>query len=148
MKRFIPRKLQLRLPLPHEPQLYSNAALEPTFWQPNSLHRNFSTSFRPLSNMSKEYKLKNVSGLSLRPGDKQEVEVEGVDDAKVLLVNAAGSIQALGSRCTHYGAPLVNGVLTKEGRLTCPWHGGRPASIRIHFHPLPCSIPLPLACAA
>jgi nitrite reductase/ring-hydroxylating ferredoxin subunit len=75
--------------------------------------------------MAKEYKLKGLSGLSLQPGDKQEVEVDGVEGAKVLLLNAAGSIQALGTRCTHYGAPLVNGVLTKEGRLTCPWHGGK-----------------------
>ncbi|KAI1258641.1 hypothetical protein F5Y18DRAFT_340360 [Xylariaceae sp. FL1019] len=70
-----------------------------------------------------EFKLKGVSTLSLQPGDKQEVEVEGIQDAKVLLVNAGGTIQAVGPKCTHYGAPLVNGVLTKSGRLTCPWHG-------------------------
>lgn len=71
-----------------------------------------------------EYKLKNVTSLSLQPGEKQEVEVEGIDDAKVLLVNAAGKIQAIGPKCTHFGAPLVKGVLTKSGRITCPWHGG------------------------
>lgn len=71
-----------------------------------------------------EYKLKGVSSLSLQPGEKKEVEVEGVEGAKVLLVNAGGGqIQALGPKCTHYGAPLVNGVLTKSGRLVCPWHG-------------------------
>ncbi|KAK7750564.1 Apoptosis-inducing factor 1 [Diatrype stigma] len=70
-----------------------------------------------------EYKLKDVASLSLLPGDKQEVEVEGIEGAKVLLLNAGGSIQAVGPKCTHYGAPLVKGVLTKGGRLTCPWHG-------------------------
>ncbi|OLN86341.1 Apoptosis-inducing factor 1 [Colletotrichum chlorophyti] len=70
-----------------------------------------------------DYKLKSVSSLSLKPGDKQEVEVEGIEGAKVLLVNAGGKIQALGPKCTHYGAPLVKGVLTTSGRLTCPWHG-------------------------
>ncbi|GAP85898.1 putative monodehydroascorbate reductase [Rosellinia necatrix] len=71
-----------------------------------------------------EFKLKGVSSLSLQPGEKKEVEVEGIDGAKVLLVNAGGGqIQALGTKCTHYGAPLVNGVLTKSGRLVCPWHG-------------------------
>ncbi|KAI0141656.1 hypothetical protein GGR57DRAFT_495831 [Xylariaceae sp. FL1272] len=70
-----------------------------------------------------EFKLKGVSTLSLQPGEKQEVEVEGIQDAKVLLVNAGGTIQAVGPKCTHYGAPLVNGVMTKSGRLTCPWHG-------------------------
>jgi hypothetical protein len=77
----------------------------------------------PIRAMS-EYKLKNVTSLSLQPGDKQEVELEGIEGAKVLLVNAAGKIQAVGPKCTHYGAPLVKGVLTKSGRLTCPWHGG------------------------
>ena len=72
-----------------------------------------------------EYKLKGITSLSLKPGDKQEVEVEGLEDAKVLVVNAGGTIQALGPKCTHYGAPLVKGVLTKGGRLTCPWHGGK-----------------------
>jgi nitrite reductase/ring-hydroxylating ferredoxin subunit len=72
-----------------------------------------------------EYKLKGISDLSsLAPGEKVEVEVEGIDDAKVLVVNAGGKVTALGPRCTHYGAPLVKGVLSKGGRLTCPWHGG------------------------
>ncbi|KAG7151125.1 Apoptosis-inducing factor 3 like protein [Verticillium longisporum] len=70
-----------------------------------------------------EYKLKSVSSLDLRPGEKHEVEVEGIEGGKVLLVNAGGKIQAVGSKCTHYGAPLVKGVLTTNGRLTCPWHG-------------------------
>ena len=74
--------------------------------------------------MAAEYKLKSVTSLALQPGDKHEVEVEGIDDAKVLLVNAGGKIQAVGAKCTHYGAPLVKGVLTTDGRLTCPWHGG------------------------
>ena len=71
-----------------------------------------------------EYKLKGVSSLSLSPGAKQEVEVEGIEGGKVLLVNAGGNVQAVGSKCTHYGAPLVKGVMTSTGRLTCPWHGG------------------------
>ncbi|KAH9900302.1 hypothetical protein F4778DRAFT_782407 [Xylariomycetidae sp. FL2044] len=70
-----------------------------------------------------EFKLKDVSSLSLQPGDKQEAEVEGIEGAKVLIANIGGKIQATGPNCTHYGAPLVKGVLTKSGRLTCPWHG-------------------------
>lgn len=72
--------------------------------------------------MAQEYKLKGVTSLSLQPGDKQEVEVEGLD-AKVLLLNAAGKVQAVGPKCTHYGAPLAKGVLGTNGKLTCPWHG-------------------------
>lgn len=71
-----------------------------------------------------EYKLKDVTSLQLGPGVKREVEVEGIQDGKVLLLNAGGKVQAVGAKCTHYGAPLVKGVLTTNGRLTCPWHGG------------------------
>lgn len=70
-----------------------------------------------------EFKLKDVTSLSLQPGEMKEVEVEGLDEAKVLLVNAGGKIQAVGPKCTHYGAPLIKGVMTKAGRITCPWHG-------------------------
>lgn len=73
--------------------------------------------------MAEQYKLSGVTSLDLKPGYKQEVDVEGLD-SKVLLVNAGGKVQALGPKCTHYGAPLVKGVLTTTGRLTCPWHGG------------------------
>jgi hypothetical protein len=74
--------------------------------------------------MAQEYKLKGLSSLDLKPGEKIEVEVEGVEEGKVLLCNVGGKITALGSKCTHYGAPLVKGVLTGDGRITCPWHGG------------------------
>ncbi|KAL2167472.1 hypothetical protein VTG60DRAFT_1223 [Thermothelomyces hinnuleus] len=72
--------------------------------------------------MSQEYKLKGVTSLALKPGEKQEVEVEGLD-VKVLLLNAGGTVQAVGPKCTHYGAPLVKGVLSTNGKITCPWHG-------------------------
>ncbi|KAK1248873.1 hypothetical protein MKX08_007093 [Trichoderma sp. CBMAI-0020] len=77
--------------------------------------------------MAQEYKLKGVTSLSLKPGQKQEVEVEGIQDAKVLLVGlqtgGKAEVQAIGAKCTHYGAPLAKGILTTGGRLTCPWHG-------------------------
>ncbi|KAK4184431.1 cytochrome P450 [Podospora australis] len=38
--------------------------------------------------MAQEYKLKGVTSLDLKPGDKQEVEIEGIEGAKVLLLNA------------------------------------------------------------
>jgi nitrite reductase/ring-hydroxylating ferredoxin subunit len=72
-----------------------------------------------------EYKLKDLKSLDLKPGEKLAVDVEGIDETKVLLVNTGGKVTALGAKCTHYGAPLVKGVLTGDGRLTCPWHGGK-----------------------
>ncbi|CAG0886931.1 unnamed protein product [Cyprideis torosa] len=70
----------------------------------------------------------------------QQVQVKGPDGAttSLLLVKhstpspAGGSpkkssangevITALGSKCPHYGAPLVNGHF-EGGRIRCPWHG-------------------------
>jgi nitrite reductase/ring-hydroxylating ferredoxin subunit len=43
-------------------------------------------------------------------------------DGKVLLVKQEGNLYAVGTKCSHYGAPLVNGALAK-GVLRCPWHG-------------------------
>ncbi|KAJ2893566.1 monodehydroascorbate reductase [Zalerion maritima] len=69
-----------------------------------------------------EYKL-SVSSLPAKSGEMVEAEVEGLDGAKVLVVNSAGKVQAMGPKCTHYGGPLTKGVLTTNGRITCPWHG-------------------------
>ncbi|OBT92243.2 hypothetical protein VE01_09974 [Pseudogymnoascus verrucosus] len=73
--------------------------------------------------MATEFKIKNLAALDLKPGEKRQVEVDGVEDGKVLLLNVGGKTTAVGARCTHYGAPLVKGVLTGDGRITCPWHG-------------------------
>ncbi|KAG5870987.1 hypothetical protein JTB14_013458 [Gonioctena quinquepunctata] len=43
-------------------------------------------------------------------------------DGEVLLVKQNGTISALGTKCTHYGAPLEKGALG-DGRIRCPWHG-------------------------
>ncbi|XP_048859576.1 apoptosis inducing factor mitochondria associated 4 [Brienomyrus brachyistius] len=55
----------------------------------------------------------------IQEGQVMEVQVCG---QTVLLVRSGGVLSALGSRCTHYGAPLSTGVLS-GGRLRCPWHG-------------------------
>ncbi|XP_014251477.1 apoptosis-inducing factor 3 isoform X2 [Cimex lectularius] len=44
------------------------------------------------------------------------------DDGKVLVVKKNGRFSALGTKCTHYGAPLVKGALG-DNRIRCPWHG-------------------------
>ncbi|KAJ5778633.1 Apoptosis-inducing factor 1 [Penicillium odoratum] len=74
--------------------------------------------------MAQEYKLKGLASFGdLKTTEKIEVEVEGVPDGKILLVNLDGKIHGLSPRCTHYGAPLKNGVVAPDGRITCPWHG-------------------------
>lgn len=74
--------------------------------------------------MAQEFKLKGISSLELKNGEKLEAEVEGIENGKVLLVKQGNQTHAMSPRCTHYGAPLKNGVVTPDGRLTCPWHGG------------------------
>ncbi|KAL4878266.1 hypothetical protein BJY04DRAFT_209335 [Aspergillus karnatakaensis] len=74
--------------------------------------------------MAQEYKLKDVSSLAdIKNFDKVEAEVEGVQDGKVLLVKVDDKVHAISPKCTHYGAPLKLGVVSPEGRITCPWHG-------------------------
>jgi len=73
--------------------------------------------------MAKEFKLKDVADLNLKNGEKKEVEVEGVEGGKVLLLKIQDQVHATSANCTHFGAPLAKGILTPEGRLTCPWHG-------------------------
>ncbi|KAJ5935736.1 Apoptosis-inducing factor 1 [Penicillium verhagenii] len=75
--------------------------------------------------MAQEYKLKGITSFGdlKHTTDKLEAEVEGIPDGKVLLVNLDGKIHGLSPRCTHYGAPLKNGVVSPDGRITCPWHG-------------------------
>ncbi|KAI9368281.1 hypothetical protein BJX61DRAFT_524649 [Aspergillus egyptiacus] len=86
-----------------------------------SLSRQFSVT---PTTMAQEYKLKDIPSLSgIKNFDKVEAEVEGVQDGKVLLVKYNDRVHAISPRCTHYGAPLKNGVVSPEGRITCPWHG-------------------------
>ena len=53
--------------------------------------------------MVQEYKIKGLSSLDLKTGEKREVEVEGIEEGKVLLANVGGKTHALSSKCTHYG---------------------------------------------
>lgn len=55
----------------------------------------------------------------LKDGEMKEVSVE---EQKVLLVRTNGQYSAVGSRCSHYNAPLIKGVLV-GGRVRCPFHG-------------------------
>ncbi len=54
----------------------------------------------------------------LKDGDMKAVEVGGTE---VLLTRTEGRVSALYARCTHYGAPLSEGVLS-GARIVCPWH--------------------------
>ncbi len=73
--------------------------------------------------VASEFKLKGLTSIDLKNGQKQEAEIEGIEKGKVLLAKINDEVHVMSANCTHYGAPLVKGVLTPDGRITCPWHG-------------------------
>ncbi len=58
-----------------------------------------------------------------REGELQDGEMKqvAVGETDVLLARVDGRYHAVGNACTHYGAPLSNGVLLGS-RVVCPWH--------------------------
>jgi naphthalene 1,2-dioxygenase ferredoxin component len=70
-----------------------------------------------------------VEGEAVRVASLDEIPNRGmrsvrVGNREVLLCRFDGRVYALPSRCTHRGAPLIDGRL--EGPfLRCPWHGVR-----------------------
>ena len=57
----------------------------------------------------------------LREGTPLVVEVE---ERKVLLIRSEGRIYACGNECSHYHAPLSDGLVVGHV-VTCPWHNAR-----------------------
>jgi NADPH-dependent 2,4-dienoyl-CoA reductase/sulfur reductase-like enzyme/nitrite reductase/ring-hydroxylating ferredoxin subunit len=54
----------------------------------------------------------------LSDGEMKQVSADGTD---ILLARVKGKYHAVGALCTHYGAPLAEGVLSND-RIVCPWH--------------------------
>jgi len=46
------------------------------------------------------------------------------DDKQIVLIRIGGRVHACGGECTHYGAPLAEGLLS-DHVITCPWHNAR-----------------------
>jgi nitrite reductase/ring-hydroxylating ferredoxin subunit len=54
-------------------------------------------------------------------GEPQRVEIDGVG---MVLHRDGEVVLAVGERCPHLGAPMVDGWVDR-GRIVCPWHGSR-----------------------
>ena len=50
-----------------------------------------------------------------------QMQLVSVGDTEILLSKVNGKFYAIGAHCSHYGAPLDQGVLSGE-RVICPWH--------------------------
>ncbi|GAB7549916.1 FAD-dependent oxidoreductase [Cupriavidus sp. 8B] len=70
---------------------------------------------------------KKLSGLDLARGIALAEVADGAMLAghahgePVLLLRRAGELFAIGAYCTHYGAPLADGLLVDD-TMRCPWH--------------------------
>jgi NADPH-dependent 2,4-dienoyl-CoA reductase/sulfur reductase-like enzyme/nitrite reductase/ring-hydroxylating ferredoxin subunit len=64
---------------------------------------------------------KGLSAENLAPGEMIEGTYEG---ARVLLARVGDEFYAVGGECTHYGAPLCEGLL-RGTTVLCPWHHAR-----------------------
>ena len=53
---------------------------------------------------------------------QKEFVLSDKDKVSCLVAKQNGQLYAVGNKCSHYGANLVNGALG-EGVVTCPWHG-------------------------
>lgn len=62
-----------------------------------------------------------ISAETLAPGEMIEGTYEG---ARVLLARVGDDFFAVGGECTHYGAPLCEGLL-RGTTVLCPWHHAR-----------------------
>lgn len=69
----------------------------------------------------------NVSGPDLTLGIAEDSLNDGdillghVGDKTVLLSKIDGEFYAIGGKCSHYGAPLIEGIVTGD-IIHCPWH--------------------------
>lgn len=64
-----------------------------------------------------EHKIGSVDDF-LEDGEMKRLELE---DTELVVARVGDQFYAFGGNCTHYGAPLEQGLL-KEDELVCPWH--------------------------
>jgi nitrite reductase/ring-hydroxylating ferredoxin subunit len=56
--------------------------------------------------------------------EEEELKQFVLKETEILVIKHLGQIYCLQARCTHAGAPLVEGELMDDV-LQCPWHGSR-----------------------
>ena len=82
----------------------------------------FARSFSTSASTQSEYKDVHVEDTaSLMEGEMREVSFGEESSDKFLLVRYEGKLRAVGSFCSHFSAPLKNGVLFDD-KVLCPAH--------------------------
>ncbi|MDP4174271.1 MAG: FAD-dependent oxidoreductase [Bacteroidota bacterium] len=66
-----------------------------------------------------EYRDINIGKLS--EFEENEMRSVTIDKHSFLLIRSEGKVYAIDGLCTHYGAPLEEGILCREN-VICPWH--------------------------
>jgi nitrite reductase/ring-hydroxylating ferredoxin subunit len=64
--------------------------------------------------------LKLGSAKGIPRGQMQQFDIRGKE---LLVVNLDDQYYCIDARCTHAGAPLIEGSIHDDVLLTCPWHG-------------------------
>lgn len=62
-----------------------------------------------------------TKGVSLPDSGNQSLLRGHVGDEPVMLIRTGDEVMAVGATCTHYGAPLEQGLIEGE-TVRCPWH--------------------------
>jgi nitrite reductase/ring-hydroxylating ferredoxin subunit len=62
-----------------------------------------------------------VGAADLADGTMMELKVGPGKQDNVLVTRYGGKLYAIGAYCSHFGAPLVTGVLFDD-KVLCPWH--------------------------
>src|SRR5438876_6073263 len=65
-----------------------------------------------------------TSGVDLEQVPKGGLLVGQANGEPVLLVREGDDVFAVSAACTHYGAPLADGIVVGH-ELRCPWHHAR-----------------------
>jgi nitrite reductase/ring-hydroxylating ferredoxin subunit len=69
--------------------------------------------------MNMEYRDINIGKMS--EFEENEMRSVTIDKHSFLLIRSEGKVYAIDGLCTHYGAPLEEGILCREN-VICPWH--------------------------
>jgi apoptosis-inducing factor 3 len=65
--------------------------------------------------------MKEIAVAKVNEINNNQIQQIAVGDSQILLTKIDNKFYATGAFCTHYGAPLVKGILRGE-RIVCPWH--------------------------